>query len=81
MYVYGLLKLARLKVLPPPYKKIALRQWAAINVHYVKHGVVTGVSGSTDPHPVDVYTKIAVGTKTWGTGAYLSADSKVDRLR
>jgi hypothetical protein len=29
--------------------------------------MVTGVSGSTDPHPVDVYTKIEVGTQTWGT--------------
>ena len=81
MYVYGLLKLVRLKVLPPRYKKIALRGWAAINAHYVKNGVVTGVSGSTDPHPVDIYTKIEVGTQTWGTGAYLSAGSEVDRLR
>jgi unsaturated rhamnogalacturonyl hydrolase len=81
MYVYGLLKLVRLKVLPPPYKKVALRGWAAINARYIKDGVVTGVSGSTDPHPVEVYKKIEVGTETWGTGAYLSAGSEIDRLR
>lgn len=81
MYVYGLLKLVRLKVLPPSYKKIGLRGWAAINANYVKGGVVTGVSGSTDPHPVEVYKKIEIGTETWGTGAYLSAGSEVDRLR
>ena len=81
MYVYGLLKLVRLKVLPPTYKKVALRAWSAINANYIKDGVVTGVSGSTDPHPVEVYKKIEVGTQTWGTGAYLSAGSEVDRLR
>jgi rhamnogalacturonyl hydrolase YesR len=81
MNVYGLLKLVRLKALPPSYKKTALRGWAAINARYVKNGVVTGVSGSTDPHPVEVYKKIEVGTETWGTGAYLSAGSEVDRLR
>jgi unsaturated rhamnogalacturonyl hydrolase len=80
MFVYGFLKLVRLKVLPRSYKKVALRGWAAINARYVKDGVVTGVSGSTDPHPVEVYKKIEVGTETWGTGAYLSAGSEVDRL-
>jgi unsaturated rhamnogalacturonyl hydrolase len=81
MFVYGLLKLVRLKVLPASYEKIALRGWQAINANYVKDGVVTGVSGSTDPHPVEVYKKIEVGTETWGTGAYLSAGSEVDQLR
>jgi unsaturated rhamnogalacturonyl hydrolase len=81
MYVYGLLKLVRLKVLPPTYKKVALRGWAAINARYIKDGVVVGVSGSTDPHPVEVYKKIEVGTQTRGTGAYLSAGSEIDRLR
>jgi len=81
MFAYGLLKLVRLKVLAPSYKKVALRGWTAINARYVKDGVVTGVSGSTDPHPVEVYKKIDVGTETWGTGAYLSAGSEVDRLR
>ena len=80
MYVYGLLKLVQLKVLPPSYKKIALRGWAAINANYVKDGVLSGVSGSTDPHPVEVYKSIEVGTETWGTGAYLIAGSEVDRL-
>jgi unsaturated rhamnogalacturonyl hydrolase len=81
MFVYGLLKLVRLKVLPPSYRKVALRGWAAINGKYIKDGVVTGVSGSTDPHPVETYKNIEVGTQTWGTGAYLSAGSEVDRLR
>ena len=35
MYVYGLLKLVRLKVLPPTYKKVALRAWSAINANYI----------------------------------------------
>jgi len=81
MFVYGLLKLVRLKILPASYKKVALQGWSAINRKYVKHGVVMGVSGSTDPHPVEVYKRIEVGTQTWGTGAYLSAGSEVDRLR
>jgi unsaturated rhamnogalacturonyl hydrolase len=81
MYVYGLLKLVRLKVLPPSYKKVALQGWSAINARYIKDGVVTGVSGGTDPHPVAVYKKLEVGTYTWGTGAYLSAGSEVVRLR
>jgi hypothetical protein len=75
------LKLVLLNVLPPPYKRVALRGWAAINARYIKDGVVMGVSGGTDPHPVEVYKKIEVGTQTWGTGAYLSAGSEVDRLR
>jgi unsaturated rhamnogalacturonyl hydrolase len=81
MSVYGLLKLVRLKVLPPLYRKVALRGWNAINAHYVRDGQVIGVSGSTDPHPVDVYKNIEVGSETWGTGAYLTAGSEVDRLR
>ena len=81
MNVYALLKLVRLKVLPDSYKRIALRSWAAINARYVKDGVVTGVSGGTDPHPVEDYKKLDVGTQTWGTGAYLSAGSEVDRLQ
>jgi unsaturated rhamnogalacturonyl hydrolase len=80
MYVYGLLKLVRLQVLTPSYKKVALRGWAAINARYVKDGVVTGVSGGTDPQPVEGYKKLEVGSQTWGTGAYLSAGSEVDRL-
>lgn len=81
MYVFGLLKLVRLKILPPVYKKIALHGWQAVNTNYVKDGVVTGVSGSTDPHPEEVYKRIEVGSETWGTGAYLIAGSEVDRLR
>ena len=80
MFVYGLLKLVRLNVLPASYKKVALRGWTAINTRYVRDGVVTGVSGSTDPHPAEVYKKIEVGSQTWGTGAYLGAGSEVDRL-
>ncbi len=81
MNVYALLKLVRLKVLPDSYKRIALRSWAAINARYVKDGVVAGVSAGTDPHPVEDYKKLDVGTQTWGTGAYLSAGSEVDRLQ
>jgi unsaturated rhamnogalacturonyl hydrolase len=81
MFCYGLLKLARLHVLPASARAPALRAWKAINEHYVKDGVVTGVSAGTSPAGVGNYLKVKVGSETWGTGAYLLAASEIARTR
>jgi unsaturated rhamnogalacturonyl hydrolase len=81
MFTYGTLKLVRLKVLPVTYKDRVLKAWRTINETYLKDGVVTGVSAGTSPKGAEAYSKIAVGTQTWGTGAYLLAASEVARLK
>lgn len=80
MFTYGMLKLIRLNVLPVDYRAPALKGWRAINEGYVKDGVVVGVSAGTDPKGVDSYRTKAVGSQTWGTGAYLLAATEVARL-
>jgi rhamnogalacturonyl hydrolase YesR/catechol 2,3-dioxygenase-like lactoylglutathione lyase family enzyme len=79
MFSYGMLKLVRLRVLPPAYTARALKAWRAINLRYVKDGQVAGVSAGTDPKGTDAYRGKPVGTETWGTGAYLLAASEVAR--
>jgi unsaturated rhamnogalacturonyl hydrolase len=79
MFSYGLLKLVRLRVLPPAYQARALKAWLAINHRYVKDGLVIGVSAGTSPQGTDAYRTMPVGTETWGTGAYLLAASEVAR--
>ncbi|MGD0869153.1 MAG: glycoside hydrolase family 88 protein [Bryobacteraceae bacterium] len=79
MFSYGLLKLVRLRVLPPAYNTRALKAWRAINDRYVKDGLVIGVSAGTSPQGTDGYRRMPVGTETWGTGAYLLAASEVVR--
>ena len=79
MFCYGLLKLARLKVLPASVRPMALKAWAAVNEQYVKEGVVVGVSAGTEPKDRGYYKNVPLGTKTWGTGAYLMAGSEVVR--
>ena len=80
MFTYGVLKLIRLDVLPARYKGRALKAWRALNDRYVKDGVVSGVSAGTGPKGSESYRKIAVGSETWGTGAYLLAATEVDRV-
>lgn len=79
MFTYGMLKLVRLRVLPPAYKAKALKAWRAINDRYVKDGLVIGVSAGTGPNGASAYRTMPVGTETWGTGAYLLAASEVAR--
>jgi unsaturated rhamnogalacturonyl hydrolase len=79
MNTYGLLKLARLGVLSASVRSRALTAWRAINSRYVKDGLVTGVSAGTGPNGRDSYRAIAVGTQTWGTGAYLLAAAEIAR--
>ena len=79
MFAYGMLKLVRLRVLPPAYHARAMKAWGAINDRYVKDGLVVGVSAGTDPRGADAYRTKPVGTETWGTGAYLLAASEVAR--
>jgi len=82
MITYGLLKLARLKVLSAAeVTPLARRAWAAVNGKYVVDGKVTGVSAGTDPGNNQDYKRIRLGSQTWGTGAYLMAGSEVDRLK
>jgi unsaturated rhamnogalacturonyl hydrolase len=81
MFTYGTLKLVRLKVVPPKYVPMARKAWKALNERYVKDGVVVGVSAGTGPQGIESYKGIAVGSETWGTGAYLMAGSEIDRLR
>ncbi len=81
MFVYGVLKLVRLGVLPSTERKPVLRAWRAVNGRYVKDGLVTGVSAGTGPGNRANYAGRPVGVETWGTGAYLMAGSEVDRLR
>lgn len=81
MFVYGLLKLARLGVLPSTVRVPANKAWRAINERYVRDGQVLGVSAGTDPKGKDSYRSIALGKETWGTGAYLLAASEVALLR
>jgi unsaturated rhamnogalacturonyl hydrolase len=80
MFAYGMLKLVRLGVLPHTFHARALRAWDAINLRYVKDGLVIGVSAGTDPKGADAYRSKPVGTETWGTGAYLLAASEIARL-
>ena len=79
MFSYGMLKLVRLRVLPPAYNSRALKAWRAINDRYVKDGLVIGVSAGTSPKGADTYRTMPVGSETWGTGAYLLASSEVAR--
>ena len=79
MFVYGLLKLNRLGVLPATVREPARKAWRTVNDRYVRDGVVVGVSAGTDPRGVDAYRAKAVGTQTWGTGAYLLAASELAR--
>ena len=80
MTVYGVLKLVRLGVLPESARTPVLKAWRAINDRFVHDGVVGGVSAGTDPRGVEGYRKKAIGTETWGTGAYLLAASEVAAL-
>ena len=80
MVVYGVLKLARLGILPRSQTRMALKAWHAINQRFVKGGLVSGVSAGTVPKGREYYSKLPAGTKTWGTGAYLLAGSEVDQL-
>jgi unsaturated rhamnogalacturonyl hydrolase len=81
MFSYGLLKLVRLRILPPDSVSMALAAWKAINDRYVRNGVVTGVSAGTGPQGVKAYLTIPMGSETWGTGAYLLAASEVTLKR
>jgi unsaturated rhamnogalacturonyl hydrolase len=80
MIVYGVLKLARLGLLPRAEAAMARQAWRAVNEQFVKDGLVTGVSAGTVPKGRDYYSKLPAGTKTWGTGAYLLVGSEMDRL-
>jgi rhamnogalacturonyl hydrolase YesR/catechol 2,3-dioxygenase-like lactoylglutathione lyase family enzyme len=79
MVVYGVLKLIRLGVLPATARPPVMKAWREINDRFVLDGIVAGVSAGTDPHGVEAYRKKAVGSETWGTGAYLLAASEVAR--
>ena len=79
MFCYGLLKLARLKVLRASCREPALRAWKAVSERHVKDGLVTGVSAGTGPGNRAYYNARPLGAETWGTGAYLMAGSEVHR--
>jgi unsaturated rhamnogalacturonyl hydrolase len=81
MFVYGILKLSRLNAWPHSADARAAKAWKAINQRYVQDGVVGGVSAGTGPRGREAYNRIAVGTETWGTGAYLLAASEIERQR
>jgi unsaturated rhamnogalacturonyl hydrolase len=81
MICYGLLKLARLGVIPAKYRQVAVRGWEAVNVRWVKDGKVVGVSEGTGPYAREHYLERKMGTYTWGTGSYLLAGAEADRLR
>ena len=80
MFVYGILKLVRLGVLPDSYAPMAERAWSAVNDGFVRDGLVVGVSAGTGPRGAEHYRTRDRGTYTWGTGAYLMAGSEIDRL-
>lgn len=80
MIAYGLLKLARLGVLPAGFRDSGRKAWRAVNQRWVKDGLVTGVSEGTIPRDRDQYLNRKVGTYTWGTGSYLMAGAEIDRL-
>lgn len=78
MFVYGLLKLVRLKALPAKGNvEMAGKAWQGVNGKYVQDGIVTGVSAGTGPGKSDNYKAIKIGSQTWGTGAYLMAGSEI----
>jgi rhamnogalacturonyl hydrolase YesR len=81
MAIYGLLKLARLGVLPARYRAPALKAWKTVNGKWVADGVVTGVSEGTLPEGRAHYLGRKMGTYTWGTGSYLLAGSEVARVQ
>ncbi|MCP5115075.1 MAG: hypothetical protein GY953_29950, partial [bacterium] len=55
MFAYGLLKLARLGVLPDSHIAVAEHAWAGVNQRYVQDGLVVGVSAGTGPRGVEHY--------------------------
>lgn len=79
MVVYGVKKFLRLGALDSRYGGMADAAWKEINRHYVKNGLVTGVSAGTRPKDTAYYRSLPAGTETWGTGAYLMAGSEVYR--
>jgi unsaturated rhamnogalacturonyl hydrolase len=82
MFAYALLKLVRLGALPKAqHLEMARKAWDGVNKKYIENGVVKGVSAGTGPGANQAYRKIALGSQTWGTGAYLMAGSEVDRTR
>jgi hypothetical protein len=81
MISYGLLKLARLQILPNMSRSVGIAACAALNDRDVRNGVVTSVSGGTSPRGIAVYREIPVGSETWGTGAYLLAVSEAARTQ
>ena len=80
MICYGLLKLARIRVLTAKYRQAAMRGWQAANERWVKDGKVVGVSEGTGPDTREQYLERKMGTYTWGTGSYLMAGAEADRL-
>ena len=79
MFSYGLLKLARMRVLPSSSRARGFAAWKAINDRYVRDGVVLGVSARTGPQGIKAYLSAPAGSETWGTGAYLLAASEIAR--
>ena len=80
MACYGLLKLARLGVLPAKYRRAAVRTWEAANTRWVRNGRVLGVSEGTGLYAREKYLDRKMGNYNWGTGSYLMAGAEVDRL-
>jgi unsaturated rhamnogalacturonyl hydrolase len=82
MFTYAVLKLARLGVLPKAGNvEMVMKAWDAVNKKCIENGVVKCVSAGTGPGNNQAYRKIAIGSETWGTGAYLMAGSEVHRRK
>lgn len=80
MFAGGMMKLARIGVLPASYRAPARKAWDAVNRKWVKDGVVVGVSAGTVPADKATYAARPLGTYTWGTGAYLYLAAEMLRL-
>ena len=73
MFLYGMTESRSLKLIDVPYAHTMRRAWAGLATQISPKGRIIGVSAGTGPSGKDEYVARAVGTYTWGTGAFLLA--------
>ena len=73
MFLYGMTESSNLKLIDVPYAHAMRKAWAGLATQIGPEGRIIGVSAGTGPSGKDEYVARAVGTYTWGTGAFLLA--------
>lgn len=74
MFLYAMVEADGLGIVDGLDKEVMRRAWAGLTTRVDDAGKVIGVSGGTGPsHKHEYYATVPVGTRTWGTGAFLMA--------